>query len=416
MPLKGAARSNEAEALVSTVMEAIIMPFRAAQKQLRPSMIPKYRKALSAFLADLLAAASAGKWGRCGTSNAALSGCPGSRQAFLDVRTALVSSGSVEEIGGFVAKVSATDGTPLENIYERTVFRPTTKLLALAEEEGVLLTDFRQHFFPSGAKPWVPGAYVEARATKPGNKKAPGRCLEIDTNDPVALSILERMERLNAFLLEEGRVTGILFGGLRRVFHDADQPGFKWQTGGRFYSMQNWDAYEQLKGGKASRSREIRIDGEAVDEVDISAAHLTLLYGLLGVHFDGTQDPYAVPGFGRKAVKDWIKVALGASDETIGGPKCSKVRKACVKRHPILAGLYGHGVGTLDLQYHESEIILAAVEDLRDLYGVGCLPIHDGLIIPQSQRDLAHAVLVEAFQRYFRDTPNKEVIPVPRVA
>ena len=70
--------------------------------------------------------------------------------------------------------------------------------------------------------------------------------------------------------------------------------------------------------------------------MDISACYLTLLYALHEVPFDPTLDPYAVEGFSREQVKDWVKIALGAGKVLAGGNPFAKVRKATLSRHPIL--------------------------------------------------------------------------------
>jgi hypothetical protein len=77
----------------------------------------------------------------------------------------------------------------------------------------------------------------------------------------------------------------------------------------------------------------ILLDGEAVDEVDISACHLAILHGLLAQPFDGSRDPYDIPEYGgdrREYVKDWITMALGSSRSDIGGPARRMVRQSVI--------------------------------------------------------------------------------------
>jgi hypothetical protein len=414
MPLQGAIKSRQAHALVAVVTEAVLEPINGRAKRIGPSMRSKYRTALGAFLADLMGAAKQGRWGRRSVHTTALSGCPGGRVAFDDMRTALVHGGMVEEIRG-CKRPPREDGYEMENTCASTIFRPTPVLMSLVQEFGIDLDQYRQHFTPSGARPWVPGDVLEARAAK-RSKGGKALCLPIDPADPKARECRERMERLNAFLIDGGRVSGILFGGLRRIFSDADQPGFAWQWGGRFYSMPNWEAYEQLKGKAVKRREAIQIDGQRVAEVDISAAHLTIYHGLLGQPLDAALYAYDLGGFEVPLVKEWTKKALGAGKATWGGPRYGPVRAAMLKRYPLLKGLgSGNGITTLAMQFHESEIILSALEDLRDHHDIAALPIHDGLIVPEVHQVLAQGVLSDAFQRYFRDTIRAERIPTPRV-
>jgi hypothetical protein len=134
------------------------------------------------------------------------------------------------------------------------------------------------------------------------------------------------------------------------------------------------------------------------------------------VPFDPHRDPYDLPGFDRdKEVKLWTKKALGACGPFRGEKQLWGVREAMLARYPVLKGLGSNGITALDLQFHESEIILAALEELRDQHDVAALPIHDGLIVPVGVVELAHGVLVGAFQRYFRDTIGAAIMPLPMV-
>lgn len=415
MPLQGAIVSPAAEALVSYLINSAVVPFQAAKKRIGPAMLGKYRQALSAFLGDLLAAAAKGCWGQRKTNNAALSGVPGGRRAFTDMRTALGAKRLIDELPGYIRLDELKAGMDLDNPYGTTCFRPTQALLSTAESHGVELERLADHFAPSRPRSREQTPRVEARAAK-REKGDPTVLMPIRPDDAKGQANLTRMEAINTFLTEPGRVEGIHFGGLRRVFNNADQESFDWQWGGRLYSMPNWTAYEMLKGKTARRCREIRLDGQAVAEVDISAAHLTILHGLLGAPFDPTQDPYGLLGSDRREeVKLWTKKALGACGPFRGEKQLWAVRQAMLSRYPVLNGLEAHGITALDLQYHESEIILAALEVLRDRHGIACLPIHDGLVVPEQAQDLAQGVLVEAFQRYFRDVVRAAPVPTPRV-
>jgi hypothetical protein len=415
MPLKGVVVSAQAEALVSFLINSAVAPLQAAKKRVGPAMLAKYRTALSAFLADLLAAAANGCWGQRKTNNAALSDCPGGRRAFSDMRAGLKAERLVDELPGYIRLEELSRGQEVDNPYGATCFRPTPALLSLVKSHDISLEGLMDHFATSHPTAGDKSPCVEARAAKP-KKAAKPVLLPIRPDDAAGQANIRRMEALNAYLTQPGRVEGILFGGLRRVFNDADRKGFAWQWGGRFYSMPNWTAYESLKGKSAARCKRIRLDGQAVAEVDISAAHLAILHGLLGAPFDPDQDPYGLPGFDRdKEVKLWTKKALGACGPFRGEKQLWAVRQAMLGRYPILEGLGSNGVTALDLQYHESEIILAALEELRDRHGVAALPIHDGLIVPVRSVGLAHGAIVAAFQRYFRHTIGAAVVPTPRV-
>jgi hypothetical protein len=149
-------------------------------------------------------------------------------------------------------------------------------------------------------------------------------------------------------------------------------------------------------------------------EVDFSAAHLTILHGLLGLPFAPSVTSYDIPGCDREEVKRWIMMALGVSNPAIGGPRYAKVRREGVKRFPALANLAAHGISTHDLQFHEAEIMMMAMEDLQS-QDVGFLPVHDALAVPRSKRAVAVAALEGAFERYFVQTLNFPAPPAPRI-
>lgn len=417
MPLKGGPRSQASFDLIELLFREVLVPYREAQGiQMRPTALAGYKKALGALLPDLFTAARSGRWGAMSTRNKALGDAPGGQSAQKDVRRALEAAGLIEVLPGY-GGVDDRFGRE-QKFGAPTCFRPTAALVDLASQFGIRLHDLHDHFELS-RQSWVePAEVVEMRAmaTHEDGKKVQGKRMAIDPEDPRVAPIIDRMVRLNSFLLEPGRVEGIAFGGLRRVFSNGNQPGFGWQWQGRFYSLRGWEAYEMKE--KKTRKAYIILDGEAVDEVDISACHLAILHGLLGQPFDGSRDPYDIPEYGgdrREYVKEWITLALGAGRSDIGGPPRRMVRQSVIAVYPLLGNLEDHGVSTHDLTFHESEIILSAMEKLRDDHAVTTLPIHDGLIIPGSKRELAMEALKEAFQTYFQDTLGLPMAPVPRV-
>jgi hypothetical protein len=417
MLLTGGPRSPEAEALISTIIDTVIVPSRQGTVQLRPSMRLRYREALGPFLADLFYALKLGRWSKLRTNHGDMALYPGKETAFEAMRAAMGATGLLEELPGFFREEERF-GIDYQ-IAAMTSFRPTPKLVQMAEGHGVTLGNLSAHFMAGKAPAPPPCDVVEARSAK-ATKGARTERLPIDPEDLQASAITTAMERLNAFLMEDGRIEGITFAGLRRIYSNADRPGFAWQWGGRFYSMPRGNAYEGMSdgggdgaGGRA-RAAVLRIDGEDVVEVDLSAAHLTILHGLLGLPFDATQASYELPGVNRAEVKRWIMIALGASDPMAGGRRFAPVRRAALERFPALADLGSHGISTYDLQYHEAEIMMMAMQDLME-QGVGFLPVHDALCVPRSQQALAAAALTDAFRRYFVERLGMDSAPVPRV-
>jgi hypothetical protein len=198
----------------------------------------------------------------------------------------------------------------------------------------------------------------------------------------------------------------------QRVFNQGDDFGFAWNKGGRLYSM--GDSYQQMR----RRDRQtMKLNGEAVAELDIRASHLTILHASLKVRFDPlTADPYNVPSIPRDVVKAWVTMTLGYdrfqtrwSKEnkhkyraTIGGElqgdfPIGMVREKVLAALPILRDWPDSKVRWGDLQYLESRAVVGAVHELATKHGVPALPVHDSLIVPVSASELAAQVLSETF-------------------
>jgi hypothetical protein len=418
MLLAGDAKSPQAEALVRSIIDTVIAPYMAGKVQARPTMLVRYREAVGPFLSDLLHGIRAGRWSKLRTNNSEIASYPGRATAFSAMRDSMGAAGLLEELPGFYREEEVFGQSYQQAAM--TSFRPTLQLVQMAEEHGVTLGNLSAHFAVGAASLPAASDVIEARARKV-TKTSRAVQVPIEPADPTASALVASMESLNAYLMAPGRIEGIVFAGLRRLFSHADQPDFAWQWGGRFHSMSRGDAYETMsdggdEGGRGRRARAaiLRIDGEEVEEVDLSAAHLTILHGLLNLPFDANEAPYALPDLDPKEVKRWVMIALGASDPNAGGPRCAKVRQAASKRFPVVEGLAAYGISTHDLQYHEAEIMMMAMTELQ-AQSIGFLPVHDALIVPRSKHGVGVKVLGKAFEQYFTERLGMASAPVPKV-
>lgn len=124
----------------------------------------------------------------------------------------------------------------------------------------------------------------------------------------IAKGLRDDLDRLNSFLNDQ-QIEGTCFRGLRRIFNNGHNPDFRWRDGGRHYAIgeANYQTYPE-----SERLRFLRINGEAVAEIDLRASHLALLHGLTGAELDKDRDPYEVAGFPRDVVKAWLTQFLGS--------------------------------------------------------------------------------------------------------
>ncbi len=405
MGLKGRAVSPEARQLVDTVADAFHLP-------VRPTSRPKLIAALEATVADLLVASRAGQWTRRSLMAQSFTKEAVTRRMFEKVRQGLDQAMLMEVIPGHYERDALIPSG------RQTLFRPTQALIDLAASLGVTLDTLPDHF--SIARPSSPASQNllvlrAAKSPKVDGRRSAAPEMGIASGGREALRLMAELEELNAHLASVS-IDGFAFSGLRRIFNNGDQPDFAWQWGGRFYSVPGGDDYMRWKGGKAARAAAIQLQGEKVGEVDLSASHLTVLYGLLGERFDHTADPYDVPGHSRTKVKRWLTYALGTgTTQPREGRWYAKVREAILERHPVLQRLHDHKVSTLDLQFHEAEVIAWAMRDLRELDGVATLPVFDSLVVPLSKLNLARERLQAAFTRYFAEMRPEGPLIVPRV-
>ena len=159
------------------------------------------------------------------------------------------------------------------------------------------------------------------------------------------------------------------------------------------------------------------IDGEPTKEVDVHASSLTLLAGdsLYAFELPVCDDYYshgALADLNREVTKKVFQAILngvsprrttwpsGFVDDSkigplIGSDSFPRYAKAVVATYPSLAKLRPH-MG-LWLMYEESDIIIKAMLELLD-QGIGCLSIHDCLIVPESKVEQAKAAFNNAYE------------------
>lgn len=241
-----------------------------------------------------------------------------------------------------------------------------------------------------------------------------GAKLSLDRKEPVIADLFSRMDRMNDFL---GKQVVEPFGPvfLKRIFANGDQMGFAWDCGGRM-TAPGAKSYQTAK--KYERTK-ITLNGEQSVEIDLRASHLTLLVGL--GHLPKTileGDPYEITDIPRVVVKQWVTMTLSNGRRHSRWPTLAV--DAFKEKHGIdlptdfplrisgdailakLPILDENGLSALaswgELQFHESEILLKAMETLAYDFDVAALPVHDSLIVPETEGPRAVAILKEAFR------------------
>ncbi|RUM26638.1 hypothetical protein EFQ99_00020 [Rhizobium vallis] len=166
----------------------------------------------------------------------------------------------------------------------------------------------------------------------------------------------------------------------------------------------SFDQHGRLYGGlweslpRVERHR-LTIGGETVADLDFSSMFVRLAYVRRGV-VPPDEDLYAIPGLEhhREGVKRVIASLFFRESESKRLPRDAKpllpegwtmarVRNAIAHAHPAIAPLLDTDVG-FELMATESNLLVAILLDLFS-QGVVALPMHDGLMVPESKKEIA---------------------------
>lgn len=181
---------------------------------------------------------------------------------------------------------------------------------------------------------------------------------------------------------------------LYRVFNGG------WTLGGRMYG--GW--WQQVRSGDRQH---FTIDGGRTCEEDYHQLHPRLLYAMAGHRLDG--DAYTLDGWDRKLCKrafnivvnaETYRAAKGALAPFMDGDdrQAAALIKEMKRRHAPVARHFHSGIG-IALQYLDSEIAKAVLAELTVKKGIAVLPIHDGFIVREEDRQDLLAAMDEAFSR-----------------
>jgi hypothetical protein len=299
---------------------------------------------------------------------------------------------------------------------------PTASFAERVRELGIVPADFKHDEREE----------VLVLTRKVGTRAAPStdRIDYEDTAETIALR--DEVRKLNAFLaaadmdfVHDGLQPHIdpHERGLKRrfVLLKADKKP-RWDRAGRLFGDGFWS--NLASGRRAS----IRIDGEAVADLDYASMFARLAYAHIG-EAAPEGDLYAIPGlercyrsgiklafnvfmFDSKRVREkWpqgeMGVGVGDDGEAKADPDSKaaqwegllpagwenpeRLRTAILAKHPALSKAFGRSLG-YGLMFTESRILMAVLTELIGR-GIVALPLHDGLLCAQSRKEEAAEVM-----------------------
>ncbi|MBQ4851041.1 hypothetical protein [Pseudoalteromonas sp. MMG012] len=242
-----------------------------------------------------------------------------------------------------------------------------------------------------------------------------------------AKHLLSRVSKVNSLLqntivLQDNKKQKV---ALTRIFkHSLD-------LGGRFYTRNEVNSYQT---SKKEHRKLITIDGYSTKEIDFKAMHLNMLYAWAGIKI--ARDPYIIEGLERGLVKALVlrfvnsenlsafkaAVTRSANSEFKHKMNCPIERAKVVPeaRESFIEGLpdgmtggeaYGYlssayadiseyiaqeNIG-LKLQNTDSKIMDAILVELCDR-GIAALPMHDSVIVKESDVLTAQEVMKKAYK------------------
>lgn len=258
-------------------------------------------------------------------------------------------------------------------------FMATESLVGLAKSHGINFDTLSEYYVTE-----MPKGVVKLKASKRG--KLAAKELPI-AETPKTEALTAQVHRLNKYLSKQ-TLTGGSFEGYRRSFNNGELTGFDWNQGGRLYAVGN--SYQHLSG---ERRGLMRINGEPVVEVDVSASHLAIYMGQIGHRALDGIDLYAIDGVSRAAVKQYIASSFGlgklitkwsaeAQAEVVVFD-VAVVREAVCGAIPCLVPLADSGLEWATLQYLEAEALIEAMQSLHE-QDIPAYGVHDSLIVPVS--------------------------------
>ncbi|BDW99216.1 hypothetical protein [Maricaulis maris] len=229
------------------------------------------------------------------------------------------------------------------------------------------------------------------------------------------------LEKLDLFMVPGGPHVDLSARPLRRVFSEGS-----FACGGRLWGLHAHPFWYDLKSGKESgineRQEYLLIDGEPIEEVDIKACSLTILYALEGLPLPNLESPYVPPQFDtlvpgaekppKEAFKPLFQAALNRdrrypawAEKKHGDLVCCSPQEALEALEDLHAPVahylhrsFGHQVMRM-----ESDILVDCL--VRHGAELSALPLHDCLIVPTSKAEEAERRLKEAFQRRLGQVP-----------
>jgi hypothetical protein len=403
--LTACASTEAAKGLVKELAVILVNHEREALRRTQkrgPKKFQEYQNILGAFLCDLLRAD--------GPAYRSLD-----QHAFKDSGISYSTFRAIVESMVALGFLKHKNGARNYKNPVASRYTATEVLKAFCLEHGEIHSgNWWSHF---RERPPVHPLVLKASSTKSRGQKKKGVKLDFEHTQETR-ELEAQVKSLNDFLMDF-ELAPYPFPGYIRIFNCGDTEDFAWNKGGRLY-CQFEDSY--MTKPKSERL-EMTIDNEPVVEIDVRASYLTILFSKLGVPFDPTVDPYALPNIDRSIVKAWTIATLGNDGFLERWPpkvswdyltktgknlsdvvSASKLQTHMVSKFPALGSWDEQIVSWSDLMFYESTAMMQVMLGLKDR-GVPSLTVHDSLIVRAKDAEVAVSLLKKQYHNDFGVTP-----------
>ncbi|WP_245425971.1 hypothetical protein [Rhizobium sp. J15] len=270
----------------------------------------------------------------------------------------------------------------------RTVVTPTPRFRQLVAAHGVSLADIHHLEGRETIELWA--------GSRRSGHKTPVEYVDC----PEANAMRAQMAAINGILVDADIRLGGEQTGPTQLLRK-----FRIEEAER---VQTFDRHGRLYGGfwedlPKEQRHLLTIGGEPVVDLDFASMFVQLAYCHVGIE-PPTGDLYAIPGLEdhRKAVKSLMvslffrnaaarRLPVGSKEALPPGWTMGRFKEAARAHHPAIASLFDTAVG-FQLMAVESEILVGILLELSSK-GVAALPMHDGIMVAASQRELAIATM-----------------------
>ena len=185
---------------------------------------------------------------------------------------------------------------------------------------------------------------------------------------------------------------------LSRIFNDG-----RLDQGGRLYG----GFWQGMRG--ADRLTDIKLNGEATSMLDYGQCGIRIAYGLVGA-VPPPGDLYCVPELERfrEGVKKVLNAQLSRTSPMKRLPmntrkhfhhrlSATEIERLILQHHHPIRDYFHGGMGPT-LMFVESQVLVRCLLRLSEM-GLLALPVHDGLLAPQSQGFAVVQVMMDCFKQ-----------------